>query len=271
MKIFNVIFSPVTIEDAVEAVDYYVRDDVSYFIMEVFRLMIIITFFLTFSSCNNSGKTEKPIPQVNKELAYAKEPNDSADYKLIKYDFYLSKTGQPTERKYAAAWDTTCTCRFMIYYDSIFSIYKDDTVIKKPLKTIIDLNSFVWLDSTEYSKDKNKVFYFHGNSEGGNRVLVDDADPLTFKRLCEYRWGIDKKNIYYKGNIVEGVNLKYLQVLYPPDKTDPFIQYLKDDKNVFFKYEIVKGADPKTFKVVSGQKWEAEDKNYKYETGRRQE
>ena len=144
-------------------------------------------------------------------------------------------------------------------------------VIKKPLNTIVDIKSFVWLDSTQYSKDKNKVFYFFGNSDGGSRSIVDNADPFTFKRLCEYRWGVDKNHVFYQGNIVEGLNVKYLTVLYPPDTTDPFIQYVKDNKNVFYETEIVKDADAKTFKVVSGQKWEAEDKNYKYETGRRKE
>jgi hypothetical protein len=28
--------------------------------------------------------------------------------------------------------------------------------------------------------------------------------------------------------------------------------------------KIVKGADAKTFKVLSGQQWDAADKNYKY-------
>ncbi len=77
--------------------------------------------------------------------------------------------------------------------------------------------------------------------------------------------------LFYKGDVVEGLNLKHLQVLYLPDTSDHFIQYVKDDKNVFYENEIVKGADAKTFKIVSGQKWEAEDKSYKYETGRRQE
>lgn len=239
--------------------------------METFRSTIIIIFFAALTSCNNSSRTDQTVSKIDKVLVYAKEPNDSANYKLLKYDFYLSKGGQLCERKLAAAMDSSCNCTFEVYYDSTFSIYTDDTTLEKPLNTIVDINSFVWLDSTEYSKDKNKVFYFNGNSDGGNRVIVDKADPVTFKRLCEYRWGVDKNYVFYKGDIVQGVNLKQLQILYPPDTADHFIDYVKDDKNVFYTTEIVKGADAKTFKVVSGQKWEAEDKNYKYETGRRKE
>jgi hypothetical protein len=239
--------------------------------METFRSTIIIIFFAVFASCDNSSRTDKAIAKSDTVLVYAKEPNDSSDYKLLKYNFYLSKGGQLCERKLAMARDSSCHCEFEVYYDSTFSIYTDDTTLEKPLKAIVDIHSFVWLDSAEYSKDKNKVFYFDGNSDGGNRVIVDKADPLTFKRLCEYRWGVDKNYVFYKDDIVQGVNLKHLQVLYPPDTADHFIDYVKDDKNVFYETEIVKGADAKTFKVVSGQKWEAEDKNYKYETGRRQE
>ena len=126
--------------------------------------------------------------------------------------------------------DSSRNCTFEVYYDSTFSIYTGDTTFKKPLSTIVDINSFVWLDSTEYSKDKSKVYYFHGNSDGGNRVIADKADPLTFKRLCEYRWGIDKNYVFYKGDIVQGVNLKYLQVLYPPDKLDFFYNFM--DKKI---------------------------------------
>ena len=232
--------------------------------MRTFCATIIIISFTSLFSCNNSRK-------VDKVLVYAKEPNDSADYKLLKYDFYLSKGGQLCERKFAMAKDSLCNCEFEVYYDSTFSLYTGDTTIEKPLNTIIDINSFVLLDSTEYSKDKNNVFYSYGNSDGGNRVIVGKADPLTFKRLCDYRWGIDKNYVFFMTDIIPELELKHLQVLYPPDTSDEFIQYVKDDKNVFYETEIVKGADAKTFKVVSVHKWEAEDKNYKYEAGRRQE
>lgn len=235
--------------------------------MKTFHSTLIIIFF-ALAACNNSDGIDSPFLETNKALVYSKEPNDSADYKFLKYDFYLSKSGQLCERKLAMARDSLCKCDFEVYYDSTFSIYVDGTTLESPLNTIVEINSFIWIDSTEYSKDKNKVYYFHANSGGGNRVIVDKADPSTFKRLCEYRWGVDKNNVFYNGNLVQGVNLNHLQVLYPPDSTDHFISYIKDDKNVFYETRIVKGADAKTFKVVSTQKWEAEDKNHKYKTGK---
>jgi len=237
--------------------------------MRTLPFTITILFFATFSSCN-SVRTEKAKTSAVEQDTYEKEPNDSADYKHIKYDFYLSKTGQLCERKLAAAKGSNCNCLYEVYYDSTFKIYTGDTIIEKPLNNLVDINSFVWLDSSGYSKDESKVFYFYNNSDGGIRFVVDKADPKTFKRLCEYYWGIDNKHVFYRGNILSGLNLKTLKILFPPDTSDHFTQYVKDDKQVFYENEIVKGADAKSFKVVSGKKWGAEDKNYKYEAGQRQ-
>jgi len=228
-----------------------------------------LTFLMAVYACSSPTGTDPVINKIDAAIVYAKEPNDSASYKHLKYDFYVGKDGQLYERKRVLARDTACHCEFELYYDSTFPIYNGDTPIHKPLQSIVDIDSFVWLDSTEYSKDKNNVYYFFGNSDGGTRVIVDKADPATFKRLGEYRWGIDKNHVFYQGEMLEGLNLQKLQVLYPPDTADHFIQYVKDDRLVFYGYQIVAGADARTFKVVSNQKWEAEDKHYQYETGRR--
>lgn len=217
-----------------------------------------------FCSCNDTTKTDK-------KITYAKEPNDSADYKLLKNNFYLHRNGQLCERKLALARDNSCNCEFEVYYDSTITIYSNETTLEKTLNNIIDIKSFIQFDSSQYSKDKDRVYYFHGNSDGGNRIIIEKANSLSFKPLCEYRWGVDKNYVFYKGEIVNGANVNKLQVLHPPDTTDHFIDYIKDDKNVYYTTEIIEGADPKTFKVVSGQKWEAEDKNYKYENGSRKE
>ena len=225
---------------------------------------IIILFVALLLSCKNN-RDDKPIPLKKQPFVFAREPDDSADYKHLKYDFYLSRNGQLCERKLAMARDSSCNCDFVVFYDSAFS------VSKTPLNAMVDIDSFVSLDSCDFSKDKNTVFYFHANSGGGNRLIVHKADPASFKRLCEYRWGIDKDHVFYENSILEELDIKNLEVLFPPDTADHFIWYIKDDKNVFFTNDIIKGADAKTFKIVSGRKWDAEDKNHKYQTGRRQE
>lgn len=225
--------------------------------------------FATLFSCSYHDTKGKSVSKSEKEYVYEKEPADSADFKHLTCDFYLSKDGQLCERKLVLAKSTPCNCNFEVHYDSIFSIYTGDTIIEKPLNTIVDIDSFVWLDSSAYSKDKRTVFYFYHNSDGGIRLIVDKADPLTFKRLCGYHWGIDKNYVFYENDIVKGLNIKHLQIIYPSDTSDHFVYYIRDDKNVFYKNEIVKGADANTFKVV--RDWEAEDKNYKYVGSSRKE
>jgi hypothetical protein len=237
--------------------------------MKIPYVVTIILLAATFSFCSNPKTEQAQTPKTESEV-YEREPNDSADYKHIKYDFYLSKSGQLCEKKFAHAKGTPCNCLYQIYYDSTFKIYTSDTMIEKPLNSIVDINSLVQIDSTQFSKDRNKVFYFDVTTSGGNREVITEADPITFKRLCEFNWGIDKNHVFYRTYVLQGINLKTIQVLFSPDTADHFVQYVKDDRKVFYQNEIVKGADAKTFKVVSGQKWDAEDNNYKYEFGRRQ-
>ena len=232
--------------------------------MRMFPATIFIVVVLALFSCDSQQRTNNKKKPNNYPEVYAKEPNDSADYKPVKYDFYLNKTGQLCERKLAEARDSVCNCEFEVYYDSILSVFTGDTTIRKPLSSIVDINSFTWLDSTEYSKDKSHVYYFFGNSDGGIRSMVEGADPKTFRRLCEYRWGIDKNFVFYKNQKLHSLSLSKLQVLCSPDTEDHFVWYIKDDKIVYHEGEILQGADAKTFKVVSGQKWEAEDKSNKY-------
>jgi len=233
-------------------------------------LPITIALLTIVSSCSNNHKSPEIKTVKIKEDVYAREPNDSASYKHLKYNFYLSVSGQLCEKKLVSAKNTDCNCLFEVYYDSLFKVYADDTLIEIPLNKIVDITSFVEIDSTEFSKDKDNVYHFYSNSDGGNRTIVKKADPSTFKRLCEYRWGIDKNYVFYQSNKIEGLDLKSLQILNSPDSSDPFVDYIKDNKNVYYQGKIVNDADVKTFKVTSGQKWDAEDKYHTYEAGSRQ-
>lgn len=207
------------------------------------------------------------------EKVYSHEPNDSAGYKHLKYNFYLNKAGQLCERKLALARDrdSACHCEFIVYYDSAMAIYTEDAIITKPLSAIVDVASYEELVGTLYSKDKNNVYCFFSNSDGGNRSIVKHADPLTFKPLCEYRWGIDKNFVYHENDRVEGINTKSLQILHSHDTADHFVEYIKDDKQVFYGHQLVKGADAASFKIIANQGWDAADKNYKYISGARLE
>ena len=197
------------------------------------------------------------------------EPNDSADYKHIKSDFFRNKKGKLCERKLVLArpYDSACRCEFKVFYDTGFYLSSSSREI--PLDSVIDINTFVDIGSTDYSKDARHVYYFFGNSDGGNRVIIEKADAPTFRRLCEYRWGIDKNFVYYQTRPLPGLDLKQLQVLYPTDTSDHFIEYVKDDKLVFCDDLVINAADAASFRVVSGKAWTAQDTNYRYKDGGR--
>lgn len=212
--------------------------------------------------CNNSVP-EQVRTIKSREIIYEREPSDSGRYIHVKEQFYIDSNGELYEKKRVMG-DSSCFCDFEVIYDKVFRIWTDDSSYTVPLKSIVDVNSFVWLDPTEYSKDKNRVYYFHGNSDGGTRHIVEGADPRSFKGLCEYRWGIDKKHVYYKGSSIPGLDIRFLAVLYPPDTSIPFVDYIKDHKNVYYGDERVTGANAKTFILVRDQMWDAEDKFRKY-------
>lgn len=171
--------------------------------MKVSYIILLSLMITILSSCNNH-KTSTANKNISKEKTYAKEPKDSADFKHIKYNFYKGKDGQLYERKLVFAGDnrdTICNCDFMVIYDNKILIDLNDATIQSTLDSIIDINSFIEIDSSNYSKDKNRVYYFYHNSDGGNRVVVYNADTKTFKIVKYRKWDAeDKKNKYLNGD-----------------------------------------------------------------------
>jgi hypothetical protein len=77
--------------------------------------------------------------------------------------------------------------------------------------------------------------------------------------------------VFFETDPLKGLNLKRLQVLYPTDTSDHFVEYVKDDKLVSFEEEIVRGADAKSFKAINVEKGEVQDKNWKYDRANRKQ
>ena len=194
------------------------------------------------------------------------EPKDSADFKHLKYSFYKGKDNCLYEKKFIIDKFDSGFCQ-IAYFDKYLN-FSDS--VPTSLDSVINLQSFVELDSSAYSKDKKNVYYYQSNTDGGAR-FVTGADPRTFEKLYEYRWGRDAAHIYYEGVIIAGLNIKTF-VIMPSQNADgkeEFADYMKDDKHVFCEDDSIPGADSKTFIVVKDQKWDAQDKNYKYIRGER--
>ncbi|MFL5747301.1 MAG: DKNYY domain-containing protein [Niastella sp.] len=183
----------------------------------------------------------------------------------MKYDFYHSRSGKLCERKLAMARarrKSACNCEFIVYYDSTFS----DGTIDRPFEEIVDINSYEVIDSTDYFRDRNNVYHFLANSDGGNLVIVEGADAATFKRLCEGGYSVDRNSVFYEGKKLDSLDVNKLQILYSPDTAKHYVEYVKDDKVVYHYDDKLEGADAKTFRLVKGkgQEWEAEDKYKRY-------
>lgn len=211
-------------------------------------------------------KTRSNTIAAGSERSYVKEPEDSLRFTRVKDDFYQSSSGQVFERKLVMArpQDSACHCQFLVVYDSLISMSDNGESMEKPLKDVIDIASFTSLDSSSYSKDNRHVFYFYGNSDGGNRSFVNGADPSTFRRLGDYRWGIDKAHVFYETAMIKELDVNKVQVLFSPDTSDIFVKYVKDDRYVFADGQLVPGADAKTFRMIADGNGRAEDKNRKY-------
>ncbi len=224
---------------------------------------VIAILLLAYTACVNNKTTSRPDGPLSE-----REPNDSADYNHLRYNLYVHKNGQLCERKLVLDADTADFFSFTVYYDSIINVYKSDTLLEVPLNKVIDVNSFEEIKDTEFSKDKKQVYYFQGTSDGGVRLIIDKADPPSFKRLCEYRWGIDKNYVFYMTDVLEGLDVRNVQVLYPPDTTDPFVQYIKDTRKVFYEADSISGVDAASFHLVANKEWDAEDKYNRFKDGK---
>jgi hypothetical protein len=195
------------------------------------------------------------------------EPDDSADYQHVIGSFYRKKDGVLYERKTIMDYDVMgwgC-CKYGVQYVNGMGHLGQDGL----LDSFIDVHTYVDMPvGICYSKDKNHVYYFVDNIDGGFRYVVREADAKTFVGLSDYRWGMDKNTVFFKGSPLEGIRVKEAQLL-RFDSTDIKPNYIKDSKSVFYQSEKIEKADTKTFKVVERgiYDYDAFDKNHKYSSG----
>jgi hypothetical protein len=188
---------------------------------------------------------------------------DSSRFQHVKYDFYCDKAGRLFEQK----WYLTgreADAKLHPRYDSTLLVNKASDRTELPLASIIDLATYQNVGNSMFSKDKNRVYYFYSTSGGGFRVIVNGANPATFRASPDYQYGFDDKHGFYCDQQLRGLRLNRQQLLYD-DTVAHFIAYVKDDRHVFYQGSFVPGADARTFRLVRGRAWEAEDKNHRYQ------
>ncbi len=170
--------------------------------MRHFKFITFLFCLSTILSCRQSpGETWKNRITEYQVTCLTKYPKDSADYKLVKGNLYIGKDGAFYDQK-TEVYQDSCYCYSVFYYKYIDKQY-DDSIVQIPLNSIIDINSYVSFDSSSYSKDKYKCYYYFDNSDGGFRSIIDKADPATFVAVKNNKYDAEDKNHKYKrGNAI---------------------------------------------------------------------
>ena len=126
-----------------------------------------------------------------------------------------------------------------------------------------------------YEKKNNKVFY----AEAENIQLVQKADYKTFEMLDSGGAARDKKNFYYKGKIVKGIDMPTFEIVSIQSNDSgkagrlvkcytPYITEIKDKNGTYSITELearANGADPKTFEIINDMYYK--DKSTVYYNG----
>jgi hypothetical protein len=149
---------------------------------------------------------------------------DTTKYVRHKSGFYLSNTGDVFQLNSVAYDDSTGLWSRHYWLDSL--LFYGEYPNKRPLKGIIDLESFVSDTTSRFEKDKKYVYYARATSDGVYRFVVDNADPKTFQSIGE-KYGKDKSNIYYGSEIVKSADLRTFKVLNDQDSA-------KDKKHLYY-------------------------------------
>lgn len=226
---------------------------------------------------------QEPNPPIVGKPDRAKKPSpcppcDSLNprYTPFQENFYKDSKGEVYELKQEYNPSDSC-CPLHRIFDERFGISTDR--VRKPLKEVLDFPTYVALKPSIYSKDKNRVYVFRDNSNGGFRYIVEGANPKTFLNLdSTFFWGMDHQHVFYQGELIEGFSPKNLKalpmVLSNPESSDqlrivrgkPF--YVKNEKQVFYETREVVEADAPSFRVVDSPSFDAIDKYRRYQSGR---
>jgi hypothetical protein len=141
-----------------------------------------------------------------------------------------------------------------------------------------------YISDRVYTKDKNHAFYgthlisnradaFHraGTNEGSeyatdgenyyfDEIVIKGTDLEIFEPGA-YAYARIDNNIYHRGRLIPGVDIKSFIAL------SPEFEVVKDKNNVFFKEGPINGADAETFVLIRGTDGAFKDRNSVYFNG----
>lgn len=178
---------------------------------KIFFACIFIFFFSCQKKIIDNKKIERNNQDKPKELKI-KEPVDSSKYFSLNNDYFIQlysdKKGNIYRKKVAFLGEKDVNktkYEFSAYYDSVFTYYdKQNNEVVSSLKEIIDLKTFKNIDDSFYYKDKNHIYYFHPNSDGGSFHFVENTDINSFIVIENRKFDAkDSFHKYYQGDLIE--------------------------------------------------------------------
>ena len=123
---------------------------------------------------------------------------------------------------------------------------------------IVDYASFEVLNLSNYSKDKNGVYYHEFAIDGSTIYFnsqIKNVNLKIFKALND-EYAKSDKYVFYRRDILKGADVDTFVVLGK--------NYAKDKSSVYYGNEVIKNANPNTFMVYSEKKLFAIAKDDKY-------
>lgn len=198
------------------------------------RTTLSIATFL-FSVISLCAQTSPKPVKIDTMISASRKCNscpvlrDTVIFKRLKCGLYLSSKGDigyRTEEEYIDNFD-----RRTRYITWIYGGEENDTINAgmKEMKHVIDTSSFRFL-SFLYWSDKNNIYGFNPMSDGGTVYLNEKIDRRTFVVLGDAGYARDKRNIYYRGMIIKGAELKSFRIIKRKG-----IPELARDKNYFYQ------------------------------------
>jgi len=139
-----------------------------------------------------------------------------------------------------------------------------------------DKDTFEVMENSNYSKDKNNIYY-----AGYNVVQLQDVDKNSFTIVEDENFSYDKNNIYYAGRKLNDISPNGFKVTRLVNRRNRPINFLNDNKNIYkfieeyeeetgelksVKTAVVKNpkVDSKTFEVFDYWENYFRDKNNVY-------
>ena len=139
-----------------------------------------------------------------------------------------------------------------------------------------DKDTFEVMQNSNYSKDKNNIYYAEYNV-----VQLQDVDKNSFILVEDEDFSYDKKNVYYRGRKLNDISPNGFKVTRLVNRRNIPLNFLNDNKNIYklidifdeetgelksVKTAVVKSpkVDSKTFEIFSYSENYFRDKNNVY-------